>query len=452
MLLDPLQLMKLGLFTPSASGHLNPALALAKELTRRNHEARLFCTPEAQQAAELSGCNFVALQSARLPSGASAEQRQVLEGKSGPAAVFSIIRLLSDMTERYLREADQVLSEHSNLDGLLIDVVSSELFLVAEKYRLPYIVLASSVPITLTSAVPPAIFSWEHREDWLARLRNWVGWQMRSPVLRPAHRLENQFAEQWGLPRSPRPLDPRRSCAYLTTCPPNFDLPRPDAAQYTYCGPFVDPETRVNIPFDWTQVPLNQPLIYVSLGTEFNNQNGVYRVILQAMQGMDVTLVVSVGKNIADLEVVSLQELNPTAVVVRSAPQLEILQRASAFITHAGMNSMLESLMYGVPTVAIPITADQPGIAARIRRAGVGEMITPSQLTKERLREMLTLVMNEPSYRLNLKKFQDWIAAHPGVALAADEIEKVLPTTNLSNSFQAQRSNQESDRTFDCQS
>ncbi|BAZ13090.1 glycosyl transferase [Calothrix sp. NIES-4071] len=283
--------------------------------------------------------------------------------------------------------------------------------------------MSTSVPITITSAVPPAIFGWEHRADLFGRLRNWVGWQMLSPVLRPAYRLENKFATEWSLPRSPRPLAQRSSHAYLTTCPPEFDFPRPDVAQYTYCGPFVDPDIRVNIPFDWTKVPPNQPLIYVSLGTEFNNQINVYRVILQAIQTMQVTPVVSVGKNIGDIEINHLQQLHPTAVVVRSAPQLEMLQRADAFITHAGMNSVLESLIYGVPTVAIPITADQPGIAARIRRAGVGEVITPKQLTKERLLQKLTLVLNTPLYRLNLKKFQDWINAHPGVVLAADKIE-----------------------------
>ncbi len=422
--------MKLGLFTPSASGHLNPALALAKELTRRGHEVRLFCVPEAQQAAELSGCIFVALQSARLPSGASASDRQVLAGKSGPGAVFSIIRLLTDLTERYLQEVDQVLREHCDLDGLLIDIVSPELFLVAEKYRLPYIAFSSTLPIRLTSAVPPAIFSWEHRADLFGRLRNCVGWQMLFPVLRPAHSLENQFADRWGLPRSARPLDPRRSRAYLTTCPPDFDFPQPDAARYTYCGPFVDPQTRLNIPFNWTKVPSNQPLVYVSLGTEFNNQKDIYRVILKAVQGMEVTLVVSVGQDIANEEIACLQQLHPDAVIVRSAPQLEMLQRAKTFITHAGMNSTLEALMYGVPTVAIPITADQPGIAARIHRAAVGEVITPKQLTLKKLRETLTLVPNNLSYRLNLKKFQDWIAAHPGVVVAADEIEKVLTLPN----------------------
>jgi UDP:flavonoid glycosyltransferase YjiC (YdhE family) len=61
----PTTIMKLGLFTPAASGHLNPALALAKELSRRTHEVKLFCVPEARQAAERSGCQFVSLQSVR---------------------------------------------------------------------------------------------------------------------------------------------------------------------------------------------------------------------------------------------------------------------------------------------------------------------------------------------------------------------------------------------------
>ena len=54
------------------------------------------------------------------------------------------------------------------------------------------------------------------------------------------------------------------------------------------------------------------------------------------------------------------------AIVVQQAPQLELLKRATVCITHAGLNTVLESLAQGVPQVAIPITYDQPGVAARI--------------------------------------------------------------------------------------
>jgi UDP:flavonoid glycosyltransferase YjiC (YdhE family) len=52
--------------------------------------------------------------------------------------------------------------------------------------------------------------------------------------------------------------------------------------------------------------------------------------------------------------------------VVPFAPQLELLRRAAITITHAGLNTALESLAQGVPMVAIPITNDQPGVASRL--------------------------------------------------------------------------------------
>jgi len=45
---------------------------------------------------------------------------------------------------------------------------------------------------------------------------------------------------------------------------------------------------------------------------------------------------------------------------------LELLKQTSVCITHAGLNTVLEALTQDVPQVAIPVTNDQPGVAARI--------------------------------------------------------------------------------------
>jgi zeaxanthin glucosyltransferase len=71
----------------------------------------------------------------------------------------------------------------------------------------------------------------------------------------------------------------------------------------------------------------------------------------------DVQVVLSVGKNL------NPHSLGPTpsnTLVVRSAPQIELLKRAALCITHAGLNTVLESLAQGVPMVAIPIAYSQP--------------------------------------------------------------------------------------------
>ena len=64
-------------------------------------------------------------------------------------------------------------------------------------------------------------------------------------------------------------------------------------------------------------------------------------------------------------------------MVVSYAPQIEVLKRSSLCITHAGLNTVLESLASGVPMLALPITNDQPGVAARMAEKKVGVVLSP---------------------------------------------------------------------------
>lgn len=61
-----------------------------------------------------------------------------------------------------------------------------------------------------------------------------------------------------------------------------------------------------------------------------------------------------------------------------NAPQLEVLERSTACIMHAGLNSTPESLTLGVPLVAIPITNDQPAVAARVEGLEAASQFLPN--------------------------------------------------------------------------
>jgi zeaxanthin glucosyltransferase len=89
--------------------------------------------------------------------------------------------------------------------------------------------------------------------------------------------------------------------------------------------------------------------------------------------------VLSVGNN---LRIEDLGPIPSNAIVVSKAPQIELLKRAALCITHAGINTALESLAQGVPMVAIPIGFDQPGVAARIAYHGAGEFVEVGDLTR----------------------------------------------------------------------
>jgi MGT family glycosyltransferase len=168
----------------------------------------------------------------------------------------------------------------------------------------------------------------------------------------------------------------------------------------------------------------DKPLIYAALGTLVNGLTDVYKHILEAVEPLeDVQVVLSVGKNI------NPQNLGPipsNTIVVRSAPQIELLKRAALCIAHAGLNTTLESLAHGVPMVAIPIGYDQPGTAARIAHHGTGEFIEVDELTTDRLRGLIEKVLQDPSYRKRAGYFQKVISKTRGLDVAADIIEQAF--------------------------
>ena len=117
------------------------------------------------------------------------------------------------------------------------------------------------------------------------------------------------------------------------------------------------------------------------------------------------------------------------AIIVKNAPQLELLKQASVCVTHAGLNTVLEALAQGVPQVAIPVANDQPGVAARIANKKTGLFAPLKDLSANRLSVLLDEVLNDSSYRDNARYFQKIIADSNGLSAAADLLEQAFGLT-----------------------
>jgi zeaxanthin glucosyltransferase len=113
-------------------------------------------------------------------------------------------------------------------------------------------------------------------------------------------------------------------------------------------------------------------------------------------------------------------------LVVREAPQLELIKIARIVINHAGINTVLESLMEGKPMIAIPITHDQPALAARLAWLKVAEVIPEKRLSAKLLREALIKLLNQSSYRDAAVELQAKIRAAHGLERAVELIEAAL--------------------------
>jgi zeaxanthin glucosyltransferase len=163
------------------------------------------------------------------------------------------------------------------------------------------------------------------------------------------------------------------------------------------------------------------------MGTAINGRVDAFRTMVAALtKHKDLQLVLSVADR------VDPEEIGPApsnAIIVKRAPQLELLKRASVCVTHAGLNTVLESLAQGVPQVAIPVTLDQPGVAARIADKKTGVVTSLDKLTAEHLSTLLNEVLSNPTYRDNACKLQKAIAKANGLSVAADLIEESLGVT-----------------------
>jgi UDP:flavonoid glycosyltransferase YjiC (YdhE family) len=111
-----------------------------------------------------------------------------------------------------------------------------------------------------------------------------------------------------------------------------------------------------------------KPIIYVSMGTVFNNENSnLFQVLVEACKyyAKDYSVIVSTG-DVKTYDKYVKSSLNSSNILlVPHTPQVEILKRAHLFITHAGMNSVSEAVNYGVPIICLPLSGDQPFVAFR---------------------------------------------------------------------------------------
>jgi UDP:flavonoid glycosyltransferase YjiC (YdhE family) len=80
----------------------------------------------------------------------------------------------------------------------------------------------------------------------------------------------------------------------------------------------------------------------------------------------------------------------------RDGIDFALIDQLLACVSHAGLETALESLVAGVPMLAIPIANDQPGVAARIKHPGFGTCLSQRTLKRQAvLSALLDLLKNQ---------------------------------------------------------
>jgi MGT family glycosyltransferase len=187
--------------------------------------------------------------------------------------------------------------------------------------------------------------------------------------------------------------------------------------RFQFVGPLIGPRTESNrLPWDETS---GAPVIYVSLGTLFNADPTFYLSCFEAFRGQDLHVVMSIGTTVTEA---SLGAPPPNVVMRPYVPQLDVLRRASAFVSHGGMNSVSESLLHGVPLVCVPQMGEQEVVARQVEALGAGLYLAKGEVTAHRLRESVRRVLDDERFRRQAAVVRQSFEVAGGPPCGADAI------------------------------
>jgi len=417
-----------GVICPPFPGHLNPMAALGRELQRRGHRITFLQIPDVEVKVRSEGVNFWPIGQSTYRPGELSESFAQLGKLSGLEALRYSVKFCQNITAIICQDAPSAI-QAAGIEALLVDQLEPAGETVAEFLGIPFICVCCAQAIHRQADVPPFFTSWSYQNTWWARLRNLAAYHLLDRNSRPIQQVLNEYRKEWKLPTYHGFRVPYSRLAQISQQPAAFDFPCANLPErFHYTGPFRN-ASPLSVPFPFERLT-GQPLIYASLGTVQNTKQEIFYCIAAACKGLDVQLVIAHG---GGMSTEAVQGLPGSPLVVKYAPQLELLAKARLTITHGGLNTVLDSLSYGVPLVAIPITYEQPGTGARIKWTGTGEVIPLNCLSISRLRAAIQKVLTEDSYLDHAFLLKESIREAGGVMRAADIAEQALESQHPAN-------------------
>lgn len=257
------------------------------------------------------------------------------------------------------------------------------------------------------------------------------GWGAPLWTVNELQAIDDETAQLWSennvAPASPAGLFDH---LYLDPCPPV--LQAPDVQRITPRQPvrFEPFDSGEELPA-WFDDRDGRPLVYVTLGTvpTFNLAPEALAAIVNGVAGIDVDVVITVGKNNnpADLE-----PLPPNMHAERYLPQAQVLARATLAVTHGGAGSTLAALALGLPLLVLPRGApSQNRLAARCAEAGAGKVLNPEAVNAAAVHEAVRALLDDARFRTNAKRVRASINEQPHVSALVPPLEALADSSPL---------------------
>lgn len=377
------------LFTVQPSvGHLHPLVPVATTLKGAGHEVAVCSAASFRRDVEAFGLTHIDAGLDWLAADHSTWTAFPPMPPPGPEFAAFVVTLFADITTQHMVPDLMAIAEDWQPDLIIRESMEYGGCLVAESQDIPHASVAGNAFSAVDS---PDVHYFPGNRRMVA-----------GPMARHQAAL--------GLPADPDVEMPFRHL-HLSFTPPAWDgaaAPRPPRTQFLRHASTLQPGARLP---GWLDDVADQPTVFASLGTVFNKTPGVLEAIVEALAIEPVNLIVAIGP---DQDPARFGSQPPNVHLERYVAQPLLLSHCDCFITHAGFNSVKESLAVGVPMVAVPITADQPYSASRCAALGAAMVVDPPQRSAEAIRGAVLEVLGNPGYATAARRFQAEMAALPG--------------------------------------
>lgn len=389
--------MKFLFFTNPAYGHLNPILGIVRELVKKGNKVVVYNTLEFAEKIKQTGSEF------REPP-FKIENFDLRMMNSAA----NIAEKVLDLTEKAVPAISKII-QAEKFDCLLHDSVSLWGKIAGIKNNIPAISLVPSMGINLKVILSFTKFL---SSDYLQLVRQ----PLRTlQIFSNFSSVYKQIGE--GTPLifdlfvNKEKLNLVFTSDYFQPCRESFD------SSFKFVGPVIFDRKEESVPAKLLQT--DQPIIYVSLGTAFNDDIDFYKLLINSFSHLPYQVFVSIGNYLKAAELGKI----PGNVYVKSyLPQLEILKKAALFISHGGMNSVNESLYFGVPMLLFPIIQEQHINSARVEKLEAGIYCKKEKTNKEILIKLINKMLTTEYYTKNAQKVGDTLVKAGGLKTAVENI------------------------------
>jgi UDP:flavonoid glycosyltransferase YjiC (YdhE family) len=153
--------------------------------------------------------------------------------------------------------------------------------------------------------------------------------------------------------------------------------------------------------------------VYLTLGTVFNAESGdLLGRALEGVKAVGAPVVVTTGRQVDPAELGH----QPGVRIQRWIPLEELLPWCRAVVSHGGSGSVLGALAHGLPSVLLPVGADQPLTAALVQDLGAGIALDPLTATPEDIAAAVRQVITDPAFGAAARRVREEIRALPAAA------------------------------------